>query len=118
MDNDRLIEMFREHIINHKDVTIIPNDKGDDGINVSLDEIEQVFDDFICKIENKESIISFDLNINEQEVANKFKDAVKEIYGEYGEFKYIFTPTGIGYGIDIYSDLADTHKDITDYNSF
>jgi hypothetical protein len=118
MDTDKLIEMFREHIINHKDVTIIPNDKGEDGINISLDEIEQVFNDFICKIENKESKDSFDLNEKEQEAANKFQKAIREIYGEYGKFKYIFTPTGIGYGIDIYSDLSDTHKDITDVSNW
>jgi hypothetical protein len=60
----------------------------------------------------------FVLNEIEEERAKKFCDAIKEIYGEVGTISYIFTESGIGYGVDIYSKLLDKKKDITDYESW
>lgn len=61
----------------------------------------------------------FVLNEVEEQRAEQFKEAVKEVYGEYGKFQYIFSPgSGIGYGVEIHSEKANTTKDITDYESW
>jgi len=61
---------------------------------------------------------TFSLTSKEEEEADKFKAAVKEIYGEWGMFRYTFSPTGIGSGVEIHSDLANTSKNITDIDSW
>lgn len=61
---------------------------------------------------------SFSLNEVEQKRYEEFCEDVKKLYGECGIFKFTFTPTGIGDGIDVYSVLAKTSRDITDYDSW
>lgn len=63
--------------------------------------------------------MEFKLTELEEKRAEQFKEAVKEVYGEYGTFKYIFTPAnGIGVGVEIHSERANITKDITDYDSW
>ena len=54
----------------------------------------------------------------EEKRLEKWKKKIKKKYGKYGSFTFKFTPTGIGYGIDVYSDLEDKTKDLTDYDSW
>jgi hypothetical protein len=60
-------------------------------------------------------------SISEKEMAdiNKWKEAIKEVYGEYGTFEYRFrTGSGIGYTVSVYSDLTKTVKDFTDHSNW
>ena len=60
--------------------------------------------------------MEFKLTEVEIKRAEDFCNALKEVYGEVGTIKYIFTPaSGLGYGVDIHSEKANITKDITDY---
>lgn len=63
--------------------------------------------------------MEFRLSEIEEQRAEAFTAAIKEIYGEVGTIKYIFSPAGgIGVGVEIYSEKLDVTKDITDYESW
>ena len=63
--------------------------------------------------------MEFKLTEVENKRAEDFCNALKEVYGEVGTIKYIFTPaSGLGYGVDIHSEKANITKDITDYESW
>lgn len=62
--------------------------------------------------------MKFELTEKEEKRCRKFQDKIKEKYGQYGEFRFIFTPTGIGCAIEIHSILADKTKNITDYKNW
>ena len=50
---------------------------------------------------------------------NRWKDAIKEVYGEYGSYEYRFgIGSGIGYTIKVFSNLTKTEKDFTDYSNW
>jgi hypothetical protein len=49
----------------------------------------------------------------------EWKGHIKAIYGEYGDYKYIFeTGGGIGIGVSVFSSLANITLDLTDYENF
>ena len=60
----------------------------------------------------------FYLNEVEEKRFNKWKKKIKKKHGKYGLYTFKFTPTGIGNGISVYSDLEDKEKNITDYDSW
>lgn len=61
----------------------------------------------------------FSLNENEIKARDKFRDALKEVYGEAGDLEYIFSPGGgIGTAITIRSVKHGVEKNITDYGSW
>lgn len=62
--------------------------------------------------------IKFELNDVEQKRYDDFVADVKKLHGEAGTFKFTFTPTGIGYGVDVFSVLSGVSRDITDYDSW
>ena len=50
---------------------------------------------------------------------NRWKDAIKEVYGEYGSYENRFgIGSGIGYTIKVFSNLTKTEKDFTDYSNW
>ena len=62
----------------------------------------------------------YEFNLNEVEAKRleKWQKKIKKKHGKYGSYTFKFTPTGIGNGIDVYSDLEDKTKDLTDYDSW
>ena len=62
--------------------------------------------------------ISFELSDKQQARFDEWKAAIKKIYGEYGHFRWTISPTGIGSGLAVYSDLARTTLDLTDVDSW
>lgn len=57
----------------------------------------------------------FQLSDKELKALKKWQKAIKKKYGEYGNFSFTFTTTGIGYSVSVYSDLMDESINITDY---
>jgi len=71
----------------------------------------------MSKKETKEK--TFTLLKNQVKQLEEWQEHIKAIYGEYGDYKYIFeTGSGIGTGIKVYSYLANTSIDLTDYENF
>jgi hypothetical protein len=63
--------------------------------------------------------MEFKLTEIEEQRVKEFEAALKEIYGDTGTLKFIFTPaSGLGYGVEIHSEKANITKDITDYESW
>jgi hypothetical protein len=61
----------------------------------------------------------FSLNENEIKARDKFREALKEIYGDAGDFEYIFSPGGgIGTTVTVRSIKHGIEKNITDYESW
>ena len=58
--------------------------------------------------------ISYTLDEDEIKKFEEWKEHIKSIYGHYGVFKYIITPTGIGTCFEVYSELTKTTLDLTD----
>ena len=43
---------------------------------------------------------------------------IKAIYGEYGQFTWKITPTGVGSEISVYSHKTKTELELTDFDSW
>lgn len=69
-------------------------------------------------MEKNNTKISFELNDKQQEKFDQWKSHIKGLYGEYGQFTWNITPTGIGEGISVYSHKADVELDLTDVDSW
>lgn len=61
---------------------------------------------------------SFALNDKQEKHLKEWMEAIFTIYGEYGNFEYRFRPTGIGDGVEVWSDLAKYSIDLTDTDSW
>lgn len=48
----------------------------------------------------------------------EWQEKIKDLFGEYGSYTYSFTPTGIGDGVEVYSDLTKTKLDLTDVSTW
>jgi len=59
-------------------------------------------------------------NLDEEQVAKlkKWQDTIKEIFGEYGHYDFIFTPYGMGTGVKVRSHLTKTELDLTDVDKW
>jgi hypothetical protein len=55
-------------------------------------------------------------NLDEEQVAKlkEWQEKIKEIFGEYGHYDFIFTPYGMGTGVKVRSHLTKTEFDLTD----
>jgi len=49
--------------------------------------------------------LSFELSDTQMEKLDKWKNSIREIYGEYGQYTYMFIPNGIGEGVFVESSL-------------
>jgi hypothetical protein len=48
----------------------------------------------------------------------EWQEKIKDLFGEYGNYTYSFTPTGIGDGVEVWSDLTKTKLDLTDIDTW
>jgi hypothetical protein len=58
--------------------------------------------------------MKFDITPTQEEKLKVFQEAVKTIYGSYGQYDYTFTPSGMGIQIKVFSHLANTWLDLTE----
>ena len=66
--------------------------------------------------------MKFELDDLEEERAKEFREKHKDCYVPHttisGQFSYIFTPTGIGYGVSIRCEICGESEDITNYDNW
>ena len=60
----------------------------------------------------------FTISESEMKKLKEWQEKIKDLYGEYGNYTYSFTPTGIGDGIKVKSHLTGLELDITDVDSW
>jgi hypothetical protein len=60
----------------------------------------------------------FKPNVKEYQKIDEFKQRTLKHFGEYGTFRYIFTPTEKGNIIIIESVISGYKEDVTDYESW
>jgi len=60
----------------------------------------------------------FKITGKELDKLKEWQEKIKDLFGEYGTYKYTFTPTGIGTCVEVYSDLTRTTIDLTDIDSW
>jgi len=63
-------------------------------------------------------VIHEELNDKQQRMFDEWISHIKAIYGEYGNFTWKISPTGIGNGIVVYSHKTETELDLTDADSW
>ncbi len=61
---------------------------------------------------------TFTISGEEIKKRNEWQEKIKGLYGEYGEYTYSFTPTGIGDVIKVKSHLTGLELDITDIDNW
>lgn len=61
---------------------------------------------------------TFILDEDQVKKLEEWQSHIKAIYGEYGNYDFIFRPTGIGDGVEVYSHLADVSLDLTDVSKW
>lgn len=62
--------------------------------------------------------MKFELNENQLIKLKEWQAKIKEIYGEYGHYDYVFTPYGMGTGMKVVSHLTKTELDLTDIDNW
>lgn len=62
--------------------------------------------------------MNFELSKKEKEEADKFIEEHKKCDSKFTTFSYIFTPTGIGYNVEIRCNSCRKTLDITDYTTW
>mgnify|MGYP003649645713 CR=1 FL=1 len=71
----------------------------------------------MSKKESKEK--TFTISKDQVKKLEEWQGHIKAIYGEYGDYDYVFNSGGgIGVGITVFSDLANTTLNLTDYDNF
>lgn len=66
----------------------------------------------------KNYVIHEELSDSQQAKYDEWKSHIKAIYGEYGQFTWKVTPSGIGSSIEVYSHLTKTTLDLTDVDEW
>ena len=61
---------------------------------------------------------TFSLSETQEIKLEEWKEAIKKIFGEYGNYDYIFSPTGIGTCLKVYSHTAKTTIDLTEVENW
>ena len=65
-----------------------------------------------------EKVFGFSLTEKQNKEINDWKEHIKAVFGEYGNYEYTFKPTEIGNVLIVYSEIADVEKDFTDVDSW
>jgi len=58
--------------------------------------------------------MEFKLDEAQEKRLKEWQNNVKELFGEYGQYDYIFTPCGIGTAIKVFSHLTKTELDLSE----
>jgi hypothetical protein len=61
---------------------------------------------------------TFTLDDDQVKKLDEWKEHIKVIYGEYGQYEYKFTSNGIGQIVEVYSKLANATLDLTDVSKW
>lgn len=113
-ENKKRIEKMYKRLI------IPPNNKINKDIDLTYflsEPINKKYNKNMSKKETNEK--TFTLSKKQVHELEEWQGHIKAIYGEYGDYKYIFeSGSGIGTGIKVYSNLANTSIDLTDYENF
>lgn len=56
---------------------------------------------------------TFKLTERQESELKEWQDKIKDLFGEYGHYDYIFTPFGMGCGVKVRSHLTNTTLDIS-----
>lgn len=62
--------------------------------------------------------MKFELDDDQMVKLREWQEKIKELFGEYGSYDYIFTPTGIGVGLTVRSHLTNTYLELTDVSKW
>ena len=63
-------------------------------------------------------MMTFQLTIDQERKLNIWKQKIKDEFGEYGNFTYSFSPTGIGTVVTVYSSILDKTLNLTNYDEW
>jgi hypothetical protein len=47
---------------------------------------------------------------------NEWQEAICKVFGNYGDYEFRFRPNGLFIGLKVWSDLAKTEIDLTEYD--
>lgn len=101
----KLCNMSEEHILN-----IIRDYPSNPHIPLFIQEL-------IYRKENKlvikDNLLSFSFDKLQTKELNEWKEKIKDLHGEYGDYTYSITPTGIGNGIKVKSHLTNLELDLS-----
>lgn len=62
--------------------------------------------------------MNFEIDESQVVKLNAWKEAIKIVYGKYGEYVFTFSDSGIGQTVKVYSELAKTTLDLTEYEKW
>lgn len=57
--------------------------------------------------------VEFSLNEKQLVKLREWQGKIKDLFGEYGHYDYIFTPYGMGAGVKVFSHLTGTELDLS-----
>lgn len=57
--------------------------------------------------------MTFSLNEKQTTQLKEWQEKIKDLFGEYGHYDYIFTPFGMGTGVIVRSHLTNTELDLS-----
>jgi len=63
-------------------------------------------------------MIKIEFTQEQEDKLKDWKEAIKKVFGEYGHYDYIVSPTGIGDSFRVYSHLSKTYLDLTEYEKW
>jgi hypothetical protein len=61
---------------------------------------------------------NFKLEEDQEKKLKNWQDKIKEIFGEYGHYDYVFTPYGMGTSVKVVSHLTKTEIDLSDVENW
>ncbi len=62
--------------------------------------------------------MKFELDENQLVRLNEWQTKIKEIFGEYGLYDYVFTPYDMGVGVKVVSHLTKTELDLSNVENW
>ena len=58
--------------------------------------------------------MEFKLDEEQEKKVKEWQDKIKELYGLYGQYDYIFTHFGVGTGVKVFSHMTKTELDLSE----
>lgn len=62
--------------------------------------------------------MKFELDEYQEIKLKAWQDKIKKKYGQYGQYDFIFTPSGVGTSIKVVSHLSKKEIDLTDIDKW